>query len=172
MMQRKQIAVAELKESVFSVWSERSLLLTSGDFKEGKYNCMTVGWGSLGVVWRMPFVQIFVRPTRYTRTFLDQYHSFTLCTFPDQYAEKLEYLGTVSGKDVDKITEAGLTPIASQVVAAPSFEEADLCLECEKMYWQDLDPQHFLLPQIEEQYALKDYHRIYYGMVKGTFQAE
>ncbi len=170
-MLRQQIDIEKFNENVFSVWSERSLLLSSGDFSTGKYNCMTVGWGSLGIVWKMPFVQIFVRPTRYTLTFLERYPTFTLCTFPDQYKEKLEYLGSVSGRDIDKIAESGLTPIASQVVVAPSFEEADLCLECEKMYWQDLDPSHFLHPQIEEKYALKDYHRIYYGLIKGIFRA-
>lgn len=170
-MLKQQIDIAEFNEKIFSVWDDRWYLLTSGDFETGAYNCMTIGWGSMGQVWGLPFVQVFVRPTRYTLRFMDQYPTFTVSTFPEEYKEKLNYLGSVSGKDVKKIKESGLTPVPSHFVAAPSYAEADVCLECEKMYWQDLDSQHFLLPQIEEKYALKDYHRIYFGMIKGIFRA-
>jgi len=44
-------------------------------------------------------------------------------------------------------------------VAAPSFAEADLVIECRKMYWQDFDPRHFLTPAIDEKYPERDYHR-------------
>jgi len=170
-MKREKVEIAKFNENVFSIWKDRWFLLTGGDYSKGEYNTMTVGWGSIGVVWNIPFVQAFVRPTRYTMKFMDEYPTFTLCAFPEGYKDQLSYLGSVSGRDVDKIAESGLTPAASQVVAAPSFEEADLCLECEKMYWQDLDPQKFLIPQIEKNYHKNDYHRIYYGAVKAIYQA-
>ena len=169
-MEKEKIEIANFEENIFSTWKDRWFLLTSGDFLKGEYNTMTVAWGSMGIVWNIPFVQVFVRTTRYTLTFMDKYPTFTLCAFPDEYKEKMDYLGSVSGKDVDKITESRLTPIASHIVAAPSFKEANLCLECEKMYWQDMDPNHFLQPQIEKNYALKDYHRIFYGAVKAIYK--
>ena len=43
--------------------------------------------------------------------------------------------------------EAGLTPQAAAQVAAPVFAEAELVIECRKLYWQDLDPAHFLDPR-------------------------
>ena len=141
------------------------MLLTSGDFAAGQFNTMTVGWGSLGVMWRRPFVQVVVRPTRYTYGFMEQYDTFTLCAFPEAYRQALQILGTKSGRDEDKIAEAGLTPIASTLVPAPGFAEADLIVECRKMYWQDMDPAHFLNSTIEKHYAKKDYHRIYFGEV-------
>jgi flavin reductase (DIM6/NTAB) family NADH-FMN oxidoreductase RutF len=141
------------------------MLLTSGDLAADHFNTMTVGWGSLGVMWRRPFAQVVVRPTRYTYGFMEQYDSFTLCAFPAAYRQALQLLGTKSGRDGDKITEAGLTPIVSTQVPAPGFAEADLIVECRKMYWQDMDPGHFLDPTIENHYAKKDYHRIYFGEV-------
>jgi len=170
-MQRKKINIDDFNEKIFSLWSKNGLVLTSGDFQAGKFNSMTVGWGSLGIVWSMPFVQIFVRSTRYTREFLDNYPTFTLCAFPEKYKEKVDFIGSVSGRNVDKIAKSGLIPIPSQLVAAPSYQEATLSFECEKMYWQDLDPTHFLLLRIEREYPLKDYHRIYYGAVKAIFRA-
>jgi flavin reductase (DIM6/NTAB) family NADH-FMN oxidoreductase RutF len=141
------------------------MLLTSGDFAAGRFNTMTVGWGSLGVMWGRPFVQVVVRPTRYTYGFMEQYDTFTLCAFPEAYRQALQLLGTKSGRDGDKIAEAGLTPVASTQVAAPGFAEADLIVECRKMYWQDMDPAHFLDPTIDNHYAKKDYHRVYFGEV-------
>jgi hypothetical protein len=33
------------------------------------------------------------------------------------------------------------------------------------MYWQDIDPSHFLDPVIDRNYPEKDYHRIFYGEI-------
>jgi flavin reductase (DIM6/NTAB) family NADH-FMN oxidoreductase RutF len=162
-MTRKPISFEDLRTNGHLTWSKQGMLLTSGDFAAGHFNTMTVGWGSMGVMWGRPFVQVVVRPTRYTYEFMEQYESFTLCAFPETHRQALQILGTRSGRDGDKIAEAGLTPIASTLVPAPGFAEADLIVECRKMYWQDMDPAHFLDPAIENHYAKKDYHRIYFG---------
>jgi flavin reductase (DIM6/NTAB) family NADH-FMN oxidoreductase RutF len=162
---RKTISFQDLRANVHLIWSKQGMLLTSGDFAAGQFNTMTVGWGSLGVMWARPFVQLVVRPTRYTYGFMEQYDTFTLCAFSEAYRQALQLLGTKSGRDGDKIAEAGLTPIASTLIPAPGFAEADLIVECRKMYWQDMDPAHFLDPTTERHYAKKDYHRIYFGEV-------
>ena len=164
-MTRKPISFEDLCVNVHLIWRKQGMLLTSGDFAAGHFNTMTVGWGSLGVMWGRPFVQVVVRPTRYTYGFMEQYESFTLCAFPEAYRQALQILGTKSGRDGDKIAEAGLTPIVSTQVSEPGFAEADLVVECRKMYWQDMDPSHFLDPAIENHYAKKDYHRITFGEV-------
>ena len=97
----------------------------------------------------------------------------SLCAhFRPEYRSALDLLGTKSGRDGDKIRESGLTVVASQFVASPAFAEAELILECKKNYWTDLDPSHFLDGRIEKNYPLKDYHRIYFGLVKGVFGLE
>jgi flavin reductase (DIM6/NTAB) family NADH-FMN oxidoreductase RutF len=166
-----EIPIRELLVRAHHLWHEQWLLLTSGDFREGRFNTMTVGWGSLGTMWSKPFAQVVVRPTRYTYEFMERYDSFTLCAFPRQYAGALELLGTRSGRDGDKIAEAGLTPIASKTIPSPGFAEAELTIECRKLYWDDLDPANFQDPEIETHYPAKDYHRIYFGeilLVRGT----
>ena len=147
-----------------SIWDDQWFLLTSGDFQKGHYNTMTVSWGSLGNMWNRPFAQVVVRPTRYTFSFMEQYETFTLCAFPEEHREALNLLGAKSGRDVDKIAEAGLTPEAASVVAAPCFVEAELVLECKKIYWDDYDPSHFLDPRINDHYR-QNYHRIYFGEI-------
>jgi len=167
-MTREPIPFDELLVKSHYLWSEQSLLLTSGDFAEGlalAFNTMTVGWGSLGTMWGRPFAQVVVRPIRYTYQFMERYDTFTLCAFPKDCRDALQLLGTKSGRDGDKIAEAGLTPIASTRIAAPGFAEAELIIECRKIYWDDLDPARFLDPRIERHYPQKAYHRIYFGQI-------
>jgi flavin reductase (DIM6/NTAB) family NADH-FMN oxidoreductase RutF len=171
-MTRELISFDDLRVRTHHLWNKQWLLLTSGDFDTGHFNAMTVGWGSLGTMWSRPFAQVVVRPTRYTYGFMERYDTFTLCAFPDDYRKALNLLGTKSGRDGDKIAEAGLTPIASTQVAAPGFAEANLIVECRKMYWQDMDPAHFLDPAIDRNYAKKDYHRIYFGQIVAILGAE
>lgn len=155
----------------YRLWEKDWLLLTSGDFSSGQYNCMTVAWGSVGVMWGNAFVQVVVRPQRYTYQFMENYLTFTVCAFPKRYRRALNILGTKSGRDGNKIAEAGVTPFASETIPAPCYVEAELVIECQKIYWSDFDPTHFIDDEIDRNYPSKDYHRIYYGqilLIRGT----
>ena len=164
-MTRSRIAFEDFIFKPMAEWDGQGMLLTSGDFKSGHFNAMTVGWGSLGVMWGLPFVQVVVRPVRYTYQFMEKYDTFTVCAFSETYAPALDLLGNKSGRDGDKISESGLTPIASSLVTAPGYAQADLILECRKIYWDDLEKAHFLDPRLEKKYPAKDYHRAYFGEI-------
>ena len=165
MMNRVQINFDKLNIKAIATWQGQGMLLTSGDFNSGQFNTMTVGWGSIGVMWRLPFVQVVVRPVRYTYQFMEKFDTFTVSAFSQEYAPALNLLGTTSGKDGDKIKKSGLVPIASSKVSAPGFEQAELILECHKIYWDDMEKTKFLDPRMESRYPAKDYHRIYYGEI-------
>ena len=164
-MLREPISFNQFNLNILHAWNSGWFLLTAGDFSAGAYNTMTVSWGSLGIMWGKPFVQVVVRPQRHTYGFMDIHPTFTLCAFSDQYRAALNLLGMKSGRHGDKIAEAGLSPEASTQVAAPGFAEAELVLECEKMYFDDLAPEHFLADHIARHYD-QDFHRVYYGEIK------
>lgn len=164
-MERHPIPMNKFLAKACAIWGEQWLLLSSGDFQTGHFNTMTVAWGSFGTMWKKPFVQVVVRPTRYTYEFMNSYDAFTLCAFPKQYQQDLLLLGSKSGRDGDKIAETALTPIAASQVAAPGFAEAELIVECRKIYWDDFEPGQFLDPSIESNYPQKDYHRVYFGEI-------
>jgi flavin reductase (DIM6/NTAB) family NADH-FMN oxidoreductase RutF len=134
------------------------------------FNAMTISWGSMGIIWNRPFVQVVVRPTRYTFEFMNTYDTFTVSAFPEDYRDALNLLGSRSGRDGDKITASGMTPVPSHSVPSPSFAEAELVLECRKLFWQDIDHRHFVEASIEEHYPKRDYHRMFFGEVVGVFQ--
>jgi flavin reductase (DIM6/NTAB) family NADH-FMN oxidoreductase RutF len=161
----KPIDIKKFTVQAYGLFEEQWMLLTSGDFAIRQYNTMTISWGALGVMWNRPFAQVVVRPVRHTYQFMEAYETFTLTAFPRQYHKALSLLGTRSGRDGDKIADAGLTPTASSAVAAPCFAEAELVIECQKIYWQDFNPVHFLDPEINRNYPARDFHRIYYGEI-------
>jgi flavin reductase (DIM6/NTAB) family NADH-FMN oxidoreductase RutF len=145
------------------VWFKRWFVLTAGNME--KFNSMTVAWGSVGGIWEMPFVQVVVRPGRHTFGFMNEADTFTLCSFPAKYRKDLAVIGSRSGRDVDKIALTRLTPIKSKAVDAPCFKEADLVIECRKIYWQDLEPDHFLSARIMPNYPARDFHRVFFGEI-------
>ncbi|NLL83302.1 MAG: flavin reductase family protein [Lentisphaerae bacterium] len=161
----EDIAVCDLAIEPMALFDKRWFLLTAGDFAAGRYNTMTISWGSFGTVWNKPFVQVFCRPQRYTFNFMESFDSFTLCTFRPAYRSALQLLGSRSGRVCNKIAEAGLTPMASRSVAAPGFAEAELIVECKKIYAQPMDPQGFKDGTIDSNYPSQDYHHIYFGEI-------
>ncbi|KQC14257.1 MAG: hypothetical protein APR63_14740 [Desulfuromonas sp. SDB] len=162
-MELIKIEPDKLKLNPVDIWLNQWFLLTSGDLN--KYNTMTVAWGSIGVMWNLPMVQVVVRPTRYTFEFMEKYSSFSLCGFPRQYKPDLSLLGSKSGRDGDKIAETNLTICKSDKIEAPCFKQAELIMECRKIYCQRMDPQKFTDPEIEKNYPQKDYHQIYFGEI-------
>lgn len=163
-MRRHDIAIEEFRYDPAQL-RDHWLALAAGDYAAGQYNAMTISWGSYGQIWNKMFFQVFVRPTRYTFEFMERFDTFTLNGFSPEYKRALSIIGSKSGRDGDKIGEAGLHAEASLGVAAPCFAEANLVIECRKMFWQDLDNSHFLDATIEGSYPKKDYHRVYFGEI-------
>ncbi|MBN1620337.1 flavin reductase [candidate division WOR-3 bacterium] len=169
-MKRKEISPKDFVTRPFDIWLNKWFLLSCGD--EDNFNVMTVAWGSFGGVWNKPFAQIFVRPTRHTFGFCSDFPHFTLCSFPKDFRNDLNILGSKSGRDCDKLSLTGLTVEKSKKVSSPSFKEADLVLECRKIYWGDLNSSNFLDKSIDECYPQKDFHRVFFGEIVHVESAE
>lgn len=148
-------------------WKNRWLLLTAGTMED--CNMMTVAWGSIGCMWNRPMVQIVVRPQRHTLKYIEKGDCFTLCAFPEKYRKDLQLLGSVSGRDRDKLSETGLTLKPSESVLSPGYNEADLILECRKIYRQPMDPSGFITGAGAKAYPEKDYHIIFFGEIVKAF---
>ncbi len=162
-MQRIEIPFDELNLNPFKFWNN-GLLLTAGESESGKFNSMTIAWGSLGVLWEKPIIQVVVRPSRYTYEFIEKYDSFTVCAFDLGYQDALKVMGTKSGRDTDKIGESKLTVCPSKAIAAPGYVEAELILECKKVYFDDLNPAN-ASERVESFYHGRNYHRFYCGEI-------
>lgn len=168
-MALQKINPLDLTVRPHQLFLRQTMLLTAGDFKSGDYNCMTIGWGAIGTMWNRPFVLVAVRPTRHTYLFMEKYPDFTVTAFPKEFAKELTYLGRHSGRDGDKLAKTALTAIASRKVASPTFVQAELSIECKKIFYHEFLPENFQDPTIQKHYPIKDYHRVYYGEIVSAY---
>lgn len=136
----KEIKHEDFQENAFEMIGKDWLLITAE--KDGKVNTMTASWGGVGVLWNKKVAYIFIRPQRYTKEFVDFSDRLSVCVLPNSYRKELSYLGNVSGKDEDKISNANLK--VQKYEDVPYFDEARLTLICRKLYAQDLKEECFI----------------------------
>ena len=159
----KEIEPNEIKGNVFETIGKQWMLITAGNSE--KCNTMTASWGGLGVLWNKNVATCYIRPQRYTREFVEREENFTLSFFGEEYRSALALCGSKSGREIDKIAQAGLTPAFCDGFGGVYFEEASLVLCCRKLYTDVIKPEHFLDKSIETMYNNKDYHHIYIGEI-------
>ncbi len=163
MLEYKEINPVDLNENTFKMIGKDFMLITAEN--EGKVNAMTASWGGLGVLWNMDVVFIFLRPQRYTKEFIDASDSFSLTFYDDSYKKTLGYLGSVSGRDEDKISNSNLT--IGFDGETPYFKEAEKVIICKKLFAQDLKEESFLDKNIlNKDYPNKDFHTLYVGKIE------
>ena len=132
-MSFKEIKPEELQKNPFQMIGKEWLLVTAE--KDGKANTMTASWGGVGVMWGRNVAFIVIRKT-------------------------LSYLGSVSGRDEDKIAKSGLTVAHTDDV--PYFAEANTVITGKKLYAQEYRPECFIDSSLNEKwYPQKDYHTMY-----------
>lgn len=163
MIDFKTTDLHKIDENTFKLIGSDWMLITSGNLQS--YNTMTASWGGLGVLWNKPVSYIFIRPTRYTYEFVEKNSTYTLSFFSEKYRKALTLCGSKSGRDIDKAKAAGITPEETGN-GTVFFTEARLILECRKLYFQDINPSHFLDSSINKLYD-NDYHRMYIGEITG-----
>jgi len=139
-------------------------LLSAGSPED--WNTMTVSWGGVGVIWGVDAAFIFVRPQRHTYKYIEGSEYFTLAFGLPREVTAL--CGKISGRDCDKIREAGLTAHIEGAAVWPA--EANLVLICRKIAAQDIAPAGFIDPGIAENYPAQDYHRMYVGEIQRVYK--
>ncbi len=97
--------------------------------REGKPNVMTAAWGGICCS-SPPCVTVSLRKATYTYDNIREQKAYTLSIPSEKYVRETDYFGMVSGKDEDKFSSTGFTPVRSELVNAPYVGEFPLVLEC------------------------------------------
>ncbi len=160
-----KIKPAQLDKSVIEIIGKEWLLISAGS--KTKFNSMTASWGTIGYMFNTDVAMIVVRPTRYTREFIDNESHFTLTILKEGYREALMAMGRLSGRECDKIQKAGLTPAFTES-GLPTFEEARIVLECRKIFSQPMSESSFIDHELVDKWydeAHGEFHNIYIGEI-------
>ena len=155
----------EQRYDVFRKFSRQLAVLTAGTMED--FNSMTIGWGMLGNVWgSAPGITVYVSPSRYTWQFMEKQEYFTVCFFDESHHADVMTLGTISGRDGDKIAHTSLTPVA--LPGAVGFREAELTLLCRKVYGAQFNIEK--LPDFTRaMYKRFEPHYEYIGVIEDAF---
>ncbi len=167
----------KLMDNFFHILDDDWMLVTAGNHSEicsngafhvasrKSFNTMTASWGTVGILWNKPIAVCFIRPQRYTYRFIDNSDIYTLCFFTEQERDILDYCGTKSGRDTDKIKDTGLKPLFSGN-GGIYYEQARLVLECKKLYSDRFREENFHIQQIiNKNYPTKDFHKFFIGEI-------
>ena len=81
-------AMTQIKKGAF-------LTVKSGE----AINTMTIGWATIGHVWRKPIMMVAVRLSRHTFGMIETAEDFTVSIPASDMKEELMFCGTKSGRD-------------------------------------------------------------------------
>lgn len=97
--------------------------------KESRPNIITLAW--VGVACSdPPIIAVSIRPDRHSYSLIKNSQQFVV-NVPDlSLVKTTDYCGNVSGKNVDKFKETGLSPLPSEKVIPPLISECPINIEC------------------------------------------
>jgi flavin reductase (DIM6/NTAB) family NADH-FMN oxidoreductase RutF len=78
-----------------------------------------------------PLLAFAIRPQRYSHELLQENPAFVVNALAYERAVEVLFCGRCSGRDVDKLATARLTPVDAQAVNVPAIGEALAHVECE-----------------------------------------
>jgi flavin reductase (DIM6/NTAB) family NADH-FMN oxidoreductase RutF len=96
---------------------------------KGRPNMMTIAWGGICCS-QPPCVTISLRKATYTYACISERRAYTVNIPSAALVREADYAGTVSGRTVDKLASAKLTPVRSELVDAPYLQEFPVVIEC------------------------------------------
>jgi len=142
----------------------RGLLLASTG-KSCRANVMTIGWANIGILWYRPFFIAYVRRSRYTHELLEETGDFTINVPPDNFDDVIEYCGTRSGRNVDKVKELGLKIEDSRIVKSPGLAASPVTLECKIVFKKEIESNDVPSHVRDRFYSKDDYHTCYFAEI-------
>lgn len=101
--------------------------------QNGKPNLMVAAWGGICCS-QPPCVAVSLRKATYSYDCIVARKAFTVGIACESKMTEADYCGIVSGRDVNKFADAGLTPVKSDLVDAPYAEEFPVILECRLLH--------------------------------------
>lgn len=153
--------MATLKKGAF-------LTVQAGD----RVNTMTIGWATIGHVWRKDVFMVAVRDSRYTFELIEKSSDFTVSIPTDAGSTRaLAFCGSKSGRDHDKFAECSLKTRPGSCSASPIIDIPGVHYECKIIYKSTMDPAH-LDRGLDKLYPERDYHTLYFGEILACYQTE
>lgn len=158
-------------EKNLEILSEAAFLTTKSG---NKINTMVIGWGSIGVMWRLPIFSVMVRQNRFTYDLLEKSHEFTVTIPYGDVAHLIPVCGGKSGRNMDKLAACGLKTLKGQKIATPVLDIPGMHFECSVVYARLMgkDNLNKALNELWYNKEPDDYHMFYFGEILASYITE
>ncbi|MCD8263261.1 MAG: DUF4468 domain-containing protein [Tannerellaceae bacterium] len=158
----RQIAPDRIPGNIIKMLTEDWMLITAGNPDE--MNMMTASWGGVGSLFSKPVAFCFIKPERHTYQLMEKNNTYTFTFYTEAYRDILQYCGSNSGRNKDKVQESGLTPLFTPD-GSPAFNEAWMIIECRKILTQPLNPDLLNDTTLQEEWKGQQLHTMYVGEI-------
>ncbi len=119
----------KLKKSPWAALFPCPVALTSCIDTNGKPNIITLAWVGIACS-DPPTISLAIRPHRFSYGLIDKTREFVVNIPTKEILKDTDYCGIVSGKDLDKFSETGLTQEPAEIVKPPLIKECPVNIEC------------------------------------------
>lgn len=159
----RQVAADKIPGNIIKLLNDATLI-TSGSGEN--VNVMAASWGGLGVFWEKPVSFCFLGAQRYSITTMDKGDTYTISFYTEAYKDAIQYCGSTTGRNEDKIKGSGLTPIKTPS-GATAFAEAWMIFECKKIIAQPLSQDAIAdkTSDAAKKWNGKELHKMYIGEI-------
>lgn len=96
-------------------------------------NAMSVAWAGICCS-KPPCIAVAIREATYTYGNITQRQAFTISIPSEKYVKEADYFGIASGRNENKFSSTGLTPVKSELVDAPYVKEFPFIIECKLIH--------------------------------------
>lgn len=167
-------SLSEINVNPFELFKKGNILLTAGDLNNR--NSMTIGWGTIGYLFRKNVVIIYVKESRYTKHLMDESEYFSISFLSDKYKKELAIMGTKSGKDIDKYKETNLHLVYDIDKKVSYIKESYLVFKLKKISDLKFDYDHIYDQDIVKNYYSgseeNNFHTMYIGEIVSCLVSE
>lgn len=104
-----------------------SVMVSCGDMQAS--NIITIAWTGI-INSDPPMTYVSVKKSRYSHDIIEENGEFVINLVTADLADKMDFCGVRSGRDIDKFEKLGLTREAGDKVGAPLIAESPVNIEC------------------------------------------
>ena len=160
----KTVNVKDVKDNVVDEFKNKRALITARK-KDGTFNMCTISWGSIGELWSKDVLTAYVKPIRFTDSFLHEDSYFTVTFFNEEAKKNLALCGSKSGREINKMKIDSLKPIVLE--NGITFEGFKRVYVSKKIYQAPFVKQGFVDSKdiIEKYYKDEPFHNMYVGEI-------
>lgn len=132
-----------------------AVMVSCGNCPEN-YNILTVAWTGT-IASDPPLCYVSIRKQRHSHEIICKNKEFVLNLTTEELAEKTDFCGVRSGKEVNKWKHLNLTPEKAQVVKAPLIAESPVNLECRVLEIKEFKSHDMFIAEVVAVNVNKDF---------------